>query len=171
MTGAWARWAVAAACVAAVAGCTNPFAPKLDTGDTGDLGLGDQRTVEGVFRNLRYAYTFKDTLTYGRLLHPEFVFIYRNYEQNVDVTWGRDEEMVSTTSMFNTVQQLDIIWNAVVVSLGDSLVQDVSRGFTLSVIFNPDDVVRVDGRVNFRIVRNDVAEPWQIVQWRDESNF
>ena len=56
--------------------CTNPFAPKLDY----ELGSGtslisDQSTIEGIFQNLQYAYTFKDTTIYGNLLSEKF-YIY-----------------------------------------------------------------------------------------------
>jgi len=39
--------------------CTNPFAPKLDANlDSGGPPISDQSTIEGVFQNFQYAYTF-----------------------------------------------------------------------------------------------------------------
>lgn len=154
----------------AMSSCTNPFAPALSTGAGGAV-LGDQRTIEGLFQNFRYSYVFKDTLTYGRLLDRSFSFVYRNYDQGVDVTWGRDEDMLATQGLFSAAQQLDLVWNEVVQAEGDSLLQNISRGFNLTITFNPSDVLRAQGRVNLRVTRSSTAEPWKIVRWRDESNY
>jgi len=151
--------------------CTNPFAPsKADQAPDAPI-LGDQRTVEGVFQNFRFAYVFRDTLTYGRLLDQQFTFIFRNYDKGVDVTWGRDEDMVATNGLFTAAQQLDLVWNDVVVAEGDSVAQTISRGFNLTITFSPTDVVRAQGRVNLRIERADPTQVWKIIRWRDESNY
>ncbi len=150
--------------------CINPFAPRLSLTSSG-TSLGDQRTVDGVFQNFRYAYIFKDTLAYGQLLAPNFVFIYRNYERNTDVSWGRDEEMFSTNGLFRTAQTLDLVWNEIVFSNGDSLSTDIQRGFNLTITFNANDVITVNGRVNLQLSRPTPRDPWLIRRWRDESNF
>lgn len=152
-------------------GCQNPFAPRLGNAALSDAALGDQRSVEGVFQNFRYAYRYKDTLTYGRLLSPDFTFIYRNYDRGVDLTWGRDEDMVATSGLFQAAQNLDLVWNDVTYSTGDSLTLDVSRGFTMTVTFDITDVLRVQGRANFRLVRAAQSDVWMILRWRDESNY
>lgn len=152
-------------------GC-NPFAPELDEGGGDGTGLiGDQTTVDGVFRSMQYAYTFKDTTLYGGLLHPDFVFIYRDYDKMIDVHWGRDEEMRITSRLFDNAQNLNLVWNNIVGSASDSLEADITRSFNLTVTFNPSDVVRVDGRVALRLRRGAPGEPWRIAQWRDESNY
>lgn len=150
--------------------CINPFAPRLSLTSSG-TSLGDQRTIDGVFQNFRYAYIFKDTLAYGQLLAPNFVFIYRNYERNTDVSWGRDEEMFSTNGLFRTAQTLDLVWNEIVFSNGDSLSTDIQRGFNLTITFNANDVISVSGRVNLLLSRTNAKDPWMIRRWRDESNF
>lgn len=154
----------------AASSCFNPFAPRFVQQSSGTL-LGDQRTLDGVFQNFRYAYIFKDTLTYGQLLAPNFVFIYRNYDRNVDVTWGRDEEMFSTNGLFRTAQTLDLVWNEIIFSSGDSLNTTIQRGFNLTITFNASDVIRLDGRVNLSLVREKPGDVWMIRRWRDESNF
>lgn len=151
--------------------CTNPFAPALADDSQAAEVLGDQRTVAGLFQNFRYAYVFKDTLTYGRLLDRTFSFVYRNYDKGIDVTWGRDEDMLATHGLFNAAQQLDLVWNDVVITEGDSLAQTISRGFNLTITFNPSDVIRAQGRVNLRIERPTINDVWKIVRWRDESNY
>ena len=152
-------------------GCDNPFAPKLGDASHSAAALGDQRSVEGVFQNFRYAYRYKDTLTYGRLLAPNFTFIYRNYDRGVDATWGRDEDMLTTSGLFQAAQNIELLWNEVITSIGDSLTLDVSRGFTMTVTFDITDVLRVQGRANFRLVRAAPGEVWMISRWRDESNY
>lgn len=154
-----------------VSACTNPFAPALADDSQAAEVLGDQRTVAGLFQNFRYAYVFKDTLTYGRLLDRTFSFVYRNYDKGIDVTWGRDEDMLATHGLFNAAQQLDLVWNDVVITEGDSLAQTISRGFNLTITFNPSDIIRAQGRVNLRIERPSIGDVWKIVRWRDESNY
>ncbi|MFA5511081.1 MAG: hypothetical protein WC313_01420 [Candidatus Kapaibacterium sp.] len=152
-------------------GCTNPFAPGLADNMGGEEILGDQRTVEGVFQNFRYAYLFKDTLVYGSLLNDDFRFIFRDFDKGIDESWGRDEDMRTTYRLFQATQSLDLNWNDVVNSIGDTLIQDISRGFNLTVIFTPTDVVTIFGRVNLRITRTGTDSEWRISQWKDESNF
>ncbi len=149
----------------------NPFAPRLFDQPVDYIGLQDQFTTEAIFTNFRYSYNFKDTISYGRLLAPEFTFIYRNYDKGIDVTWGKDQDMISTFGLFQASQSLDLTWNNIVIDIGDSLVKDISRGFTLTIIFSATDVVRIDGRANFRLGRNRSADEWKIIKWRDESNF
>lgn len=151
--------------------CTNPFAPKLSDTPLGENVFADQKTVDGVFQNFRSAYLYKDTLAYGRLLDKDFIFIYRNYETGVDGTWGRDQDMFTTSGLFNAAQNLDLMWNDIVISTGDSIRLDIARGFNLTITFNPQDIVRVQGRVNLQLKRNSTEEVWKIVRWRDESNY
>jgi len=151
--------------------CTNPFAPALTERDSSVPILGDQATIEGFFQNFRFAYVFRDTLTYGRLLDRSFAFVYRNYDRSVDVTWGRDEDMLATSGLFNAAQQLDLVWNDVAAADGDSLTYSVARGFTLTITFSPTDVIRANGRVNMRLERPTATSPWKVIRWRDESNF
>lgn len=151
--------------------CINPFAPGLSNAQNGDDILGDQKTVEGLFQNFRYSYIFKDTLVYGGLLNDDFRFIFRDFDKGVDESWGRDEDMRTTAGLFQGTQNLDLNWNDVINSVGDTLLQDISRGFNLTVIFSPTDVVTVFGRVNLIITRPNTQSVWKISQWKDESNF
>lgn len=152
----------------------NPFAPGLDTSDDPfNSILGDPTTVEGVFQNIKYSYTFRDTSIYGQLVNNDFTFLYRDYDRAVDVTWGRDEEMRTTHSLFRNVQRIDLIWTNIVSQSVDSSNTrlNVVRGFNLSVTLNPSNVERADGYVNLSLVRLNMLQPWQILRWRDESNF
>jgi hypothetical protein len=155
-----------------ISSCTNPFAPKYDENiNQGGVPISDQSTLEGVFQNFQYAYTFKDTLIYGNLLSSDFTFTYRDYENGYDVNWGRDEEMRTTNGLFENSQRLDLIWNNIVTSTVDSLDANIVRSFNLNITFNPTDVVRIDGRVNLSLKQDPVSNKWHITRWLDESNF
>ena len=149
--------------------CDNPFAPRLTDGS--HQIIADQTTVDGLFENFRYSYIFKDTLVYGRLLANNFTFTYHNYEKNIDVSWGRDEDMLTTAGLFNAAQSLDLIWNQVVISMGDSTRLNITRGFTLNITFDPTYTEEIVGRVNLTIVRMNPDSVWLIERWIDESNF
>ncbi len=154
-----------------IAACMNPFAPGKADMEFQTSVLGDQKTVEGVFKNFKYAYIFKDTVAYGKLLADDFNFIYTNYDRGVDVTWSREEDMITTYRLFNAVQNMDLSWNDVVVSTGDSVSQVVSRGFDLTIYFSSTDVINVQGRAEFHLERADTTNPWKITQWKDLSNY
>ncbi|MFH0989642.1 MAG: hypothetical protein V1799_06455 [bacterium] len=152
----------------------NPFAPALDESDQeGSSILGDPKTIEGIFQQMKYAYTFKDTTIYGQLLASDFIFVYRDYERAVDVTWGRDQEMLTAYRMFQNVQRLDLVWNNMFSFSVDSTSTQafISRNFNLTVTFNPSDILRVDGYASFVFARHSADESWRILRWKDESNF
>jgi hypothetical protein len=89
-------------------------------------------TIDGVFENFRYAYTFKDTLVYGNLLGDDFVFSYYNSEKSVNVTWGREQDIATTARLFNA-RSLSIDLERNNPATGDSLEREVSRSFTLKL--------------------------------------
>jgi hypothetical protein len=152
--------------------CTNPFAPGLDDSDENIRPpVSDQKDIAGVFQNFQYAYTFRDTTIYGGLITNDFTFTYRDYDQGFDVTWGRDEDIRTTYGLFENSQRLDLIWNNIVLITEDSLTANIVRSFNLTITFNPTDVVRVDGRVNLTLIKNNDSGTWRINKWIDESNF
>ncbi len=153
-------------------GCKNPFAPAFDESIGEDKpAISDQKDVQGVFQNFNYAYTFKDTAIYGRLLSQDFTFTYRDYDKGFDVSWERFDEMRTTLGLFQNAQRLDLVWNNIILLTQDSASANIVRGFNLTIVFNPTDVVRVDGRVNMALRKDSQTEIWQIIRWIDESNF
>jgi len=149
--------------------CINPFAPGWDLSPA--TSTCDPSTVEGVFQCFQASYTFRDTTVYGQLIAHDFVFIYRNYDLGIDVTWGRDDEMRSTFGLFQNAQRLDLIWNNIVSSSAESTSVNVVRSFNLTLVFNPSDIERVTGQANLTLARARVTDPWRIVRWRDESEY
>lgn len=150
--------------------CINPFAPGWDTEEAKSI-CPPLTEIEGVFCNFKNSYNFKDTTIYSQLIASDFTFIYRDYEKGLDISWGRDDEMRTTYGLFQSAQAIFLIWNNVVASSGDSLKQTIIRGFSLTITFNPSDIVRVDGYANLTFVKDIETNNWKIVRWRDESNF
>lgn len=152
------------------AACVNPFAPSIneDLENEGSI-LSDQKTVEGVFQNFKYAYTFKDTTIYGNLLAHDFTFMYRDYDAGFDKSWGRDEEMKVTHGLFQNSERLDLIWNNILLISNDST--NIVRSFNLTITFSPTDMPRIDGKVNLSLRKESNTGKWQIYRWVDESNF
>lgn len=155
-------------CITAVSGCDNIFSPSLDNSTPTSI-LTDQKTVEGLFQNFKYAYTFKDTTVYGNLLTEDFIFIYRDYESGFDVSWDRATDMRTTSGLFQSAQKLDVVWNNIIFQGGDSLNQNVKRSFNLTITFNPSDVERINGFVDMNLYRPSADAVWKIQRWRDES--
>ncbi|PIW69844.1 MAG: hypothetical protein COW08_05015 [Ignavibacteriales bacterium CG12_big_fil_rev_8_21_14_0_65_30_8] len=155
-----------------MSGCKNPFAPRLDfSSEDNSKGLTDLTTIDGIFQSFQFAYSFRDTSIYGKIVGEDFIFTYRDYEKGFDVSWGRDDEMKTTNGLFTNSQRLDLIWNNIVLSNVDSVKATIVRGFNLTVTFNPTDVVRIDGRVNLSLKRDDATQNWKMVKWLDESSL
>ena len=150
--------------------CLNPFAPKLDTNLQAEL-CSDLTSIENVLCTFHNAYLFKDTTLYGTLIAPGFVFVYRDYDQGVDVSWGRDVEMRTTYGLFQNVASLTLTWDNEIGLITSDTLSSIQRAFNLTVEFNPNDITHVDGNAVFTFIRPTVNDPWKIVRWRDESNF
>ncbi len=148
--------------------CDNIFSPRLDN-TTATSILTEQKTIEGVFQNFKYAYTFKDTTVYGNLLGQDFVFTYRDYTSGFDESWDRATDMRTTNGLFRNSQKLEVVWNNIIFQGGDSLEQNVKRSFNFTITFNPGDVVRINGFADMNFRRNTAEDIWKIVRWRDES--
>jgi hypothetical protein len=153
-----------------IAGCLNPFSPRLDTSNSNQNIISDQKTIEGVFQNFKYAYTFKDTSIYGQLLTPDFVFTYFDYDLGVNVSWDRATDMKTTKGLFDNTQDLNLIWNNIIFQQGDSLQVDVKRSFNLTITFNPNDIINFYGFADMTLLRPTASDKWKILRWKDLTN-
>lgn len=151
-------------------GCINPFAPRLDFKPSVQVG-SDLTVLENVFRTFSNTYAFRDTTLYSSIISKDFVFTYRDYDQGIDVSWGRTEEMRTTYLLFQSVQSLSLLWNNELSNSGNDTLRTIVRGFSLTVTFNPSDIFRIDGYATLTLARRSEKNSWQIVHWRDESNF
>lgn len=155
--------------LALLQGCLNPFAPRLDNSPA-EVAY-DLREVDGVFRAFQIAYNTRDTTIYGQILDAGFTFLYHDYDRNVDVTWGRDEELRATHGLFQNAQRLDLIWNNFISRIEKDTSAATVRGFNLNITFNPSDIERVYGYASLTLNRQRNADPWKIVLWHDQSDF
>jgi len=151
--------------------CTNPFAPSRLFSEEDSNLLGDQKTLDGFFKNFQYSYNFKDTIVYSNLLAEDFIFTYTNYDIGVTSSWTRPEDMLTTSRLFLAAQKLDLLWNDILSNDGDNLNRNISRSFNLTIVFSPSDVVRLYGKANFRLRREDTNSIWKLALWRDESTY
>lgn len=148
----------------------NPFAPELDKDEYEGTFSGNQKTIEGVFQKWRYAYNFKDTLIYGQLIHPNFIFEYMDYEQQIQKTWNRESDLRSTNNLFKNSSYINLTWNEDMIEYGDSLSKEALRSFNLQISF-PNSITRLYGRANISLQRISTDEDWQIIRWVDQSNY
>lgn len=148
--------------------CDNIFSPKLDNTSTTPI-ITDQKTIEGLFQNFKYSYTFKDTMVYSNLLTDDFVFTYRDYVLGYDVSWDKPTEVRVTKGLFQNSQKTEVVWNNIITQFGDSLNLSIRRSFNLAITFNPSDVVRINGFADMILTRSSTDDKWRIKKWRDES--
>jgi len=148
--------------------CDNIFAPKLDNSTSTPI-ISDQTTVDGVFKNFKYAYTFKDTSVYSNLFTEDFIFTYRDYTLGYDVSWDKPTELRTTNGLFQNSQKLEIIWNNIILQLGDSVHQTLKRSFNLTITFNPSNIIRLNGFADMSLIKNATDNKWRIYKWKDES--
>lgn len=148
-------------------GCDNPFAPKYGNNIENVDRILPQTKVENIFINIKYAYLLKDTTVYSALLDNDFLFSYRDYEKNIEISWNKQEELRITNSLFQNSKELNLTWNDILAMSADS--STIIRNFQLSIRFNTDDFVRIDGKVKFVLKKKNNL--WYIYQWYDDSNF
>ncbi|MDA1029325.1 MAG: hypothetical protein O3B41_09775 [Bacteroidetes bacterium] len=151
----------------------NPFSPALEEGNPfGDL-LGDPTTVEGFFTNFRNAYELRDLSLYETLLDSSFVFVWHDFEAQVDREWGFAQDLETTRRLFQNASLIRLQWNHIIAQ--DNLTAftqvRVVRSFNLTVTLELGDVFRTDGSVNFTLNRADSTAAWRLGRWRDESEL
>lgn len=151
----------------------NPFAPSLEEGDPFGVELGDPTTVDGFYTNFRNAYELRDISLYEPLLDSAFVFVYRDFETQIDRQWGFAQELASTRRLFQSASLIRLQWNQIIEqdALDEGRQARVVRSFSLTVALEAGEVLRGDGNVSFTLARPDTLAPWQLRLWRDESEL
>ena len=155
-----------------LAGC-NPFAPALEEGSAfGDL-LGDPTTLDGFFTNFQNAYELRDLSLYEPLLDSGFVFVWRDFDAQVDREWGFAEDLETTRRLFANAGLIRLQWNQILSqdTFEPDLQVRIIRSFSLTITLEQGDVFRGDGNVNFLLNRSASTGPWKLLRWRDESEF
>lgn len=155
-----------------LSGC-NPFAPSLEEGNPfGDL-LGDPTTIDGFFTNFSNAYELRDLSLYEPLLDSSFIFIYYDFDAQVEREWGFSQELESTRRLFENASLISLRWNQILSQSVDDdlLTARIVRSFNLTITLEAGEAFRGDGNVNFQLARSDTSAAWQLLRWRDESEF
>jgi hypothetical protein len=156
--------------LATLAAC-NPFAPALDQGAAfGDL-LGDPTTTDGFFTNFQNAYELRDLSLYEPLLDSAFIFVWRDFDAQVDREWGFAEDLETTRRLFANASLIRLQWNQILTRDVFGTQERIIRSFNLTITLEQGDVFRGDGNVNFLLGRADSTAAWKLLRWRDESDF
>lgn len=164
-----ARFYLAAAVVVtlAVLACLNPFAPEIgEIAIDPDLVLTEQQSPDEVMSNFRYAYILKDSLVYRDLLDDEFVFVWRDHDNDQFVSWGKEEDIKTTSGIFNAFNVINLVWNSTnyLVYTSDSTEAEMSKQFILTL--GSDIRITGDAQFFFRKLESGV---WKIIRWVDKS--
>jgi len=148
--------------------CFNPFAPKLgDISSNLDVFLTAQETPDEVLLNFQFAYTLKDSLVYRDVLDDDFIFVYRDLDSDVFISWGKEEDVTATVGLFNSFTVINLVWNSTnfVTYSNDSTTAEISKGFILSL--GPE--IRITGEALFNFKKNIENNIWKITRWVDKS--
>lgn len=156
-----------------VTAACNPFAPSLEEGDPFADLLGDPSTIDGFFTNFRNAYELRDLSVYEPLIDSTFIFIYYDFDAQVEREWGFAQELESTRRLFENASLINLRWNQIISQtfFDDGLSARVVRPFNLTIALEDGEAFRGDGNVNFLLSREDTTDAWTLMQWRDESEF
>ncbi len=155
-----------------LAGC-NPFAPALEEGDPFATFMGNPRTIEGFFQNFQAAYELRDISLYEPLLDSAFVFVFYDYDAQVERQWGFTQELEVTRRLFLRTSTIQLRWNQILMQevFDEGRQARVVRSFSLLVTLEQGGIFRSSGNVNFLLVRPDTLSPWRLRRWRDESEL
>ncbi|NQT25639.1 hypothetical protein HQ585_09810 [candidate division KSB1 bacterium] len=151
-------------------GCLNPFAPKLtDQLEVGDLVVTQQKTPLEVLQNFKISYMFQDSLLYSNTIDTSFIFVYREGTTSEWVSWGREEDLVTTGRMFRHFNVIDLVWNETIDETLEESVSEISRGFNLTLTGEQSGYT-ISGRADFTF-RKGNDEKWRISRWKDWSDI
>ncbi|MFC1728693.1 hypothetical protein ACFL6I_00015 [candidate division KSB1 bacterium] len=147
--------------------CLNPFAPKIgEISSNINLILTEQKTPDDVLANFLYAYTLKDSLIYRDLLDEDFVFVYRDHENDRFVSWGKEADIRTTIGLFNTFNVINLVWNSTnyISYTADSSEVEMSKQFVLTL--GTDIRLTGDALFLFRKLESGI---WRIIRWVDKT--
>jgi hypothetical protein len=154
-------------------GCINPFAPRLtDSLSTGDLVVTSQKTPEDVLQNFKIAYTFQHSLLYSDVLDTTFIFSYYDPDEATSgqmVSWGREEDLLTTGRMFRHFQVMDLVWNETISESVGETISEMSLGFDLTLV-DEKNSYRISGRATF-VFKIGKDQKWRIQRWKDFSDI
>ena len=154
-------------------GC-NPFAPTLDDELANpESVLGNRRYINGFFEWFRNSYIQRDSAMYGKILAPDFVFTYINFENSTEESWDRNVEINTTHNLFRNVRSINLQWNqyADVDTLTYDTLARVERNFNLVITQDDNNVFRGVGSALLILRRDNPTDYWRMKSWYDKSDF
>jgi len=154
-------------------GCLNPFAPKLDRSPGATVRLTEQASPDQVLENFIYAYTFKDSLAYERLLDSAFVFVY--FDPNLGssglfVSWNRDVDLKTTGRLLRNFDTITLTWNSTIYELIEENSAELCKTLHLS-LYGKRGEYNLTGNAIFNFRKSPWDGKWRISRWKDESQM
>ncbi len=144
--------------------CTNPFAPE-----EGGLGEGlwdNQTTIGGMLDNFQTAYTMRDSLRYADIIAEEFLFRYYDVNEEREITWGREVELLATGRLMRNVDRLDLQWGPLSARIDTFALPDTTVEFTINFSLSAGDYSAISGRALFGARAGDDGR-FRLVLWQD----
>lgn len=146
-------------------GCLNPFAPEEGVFNS---SLWDEQTsVGGLLENFRTAYRLRDSVRYADLLAEEFVFQYFDLDLSRYEQWYRETELRVTGGLMRNVDNLDLRWGPIPISLDTLSNPDTTVEFTINYSLTAGELASLSGFARFR-VRAGSDSRFRIVFWGDD---
>jgi hypothetical protein len=159
--------------VVLLSGCLNPFAPKLTNSlEGGDMIITSQATPQEALQNFKIAYTFRDSLLYSDVLDTGFLFVYFDPNEGTSgrlVSWGREEDLLTTGRLFRHFEVIDLVWNETIYENEGETLSEISRGFSLTLV-GENSTYTLAGRAVFTFEKSKDLK-WRITRWKDESDL
>jgi hypothetical protein len=115
----------------------------------------------------------RDLSLYETLLDSSFIFVWHDFDAQVDREWGFAQDLETTRRLFQNSSLIRLQWNQIITQdeLERVIKMRIVRSFNLTVTLEQGDVFRTDGNVNFQLVRPDSVSSWRLRRWRDESEL
>lgn len=153
--------------------CLNPFAPDLETNLFSDVKITEQTMPEDVLQNFIYAYTFKDSLVYDKLLDSSFVFVY--FDPNLGTSglfasWNRDVELKTTGRLFRSFETLNLVWDSTIYETHAGSEAEYAKTLHLHM-FGLQGEFNLTGNAIFNFRKSPYDHKWRITRWKDESQM
>ncbi|MBU1921445.1 hypothetical protein KKG66_11410 [bacterium] len=158
--------AAAIVCLALLAvGCANPFAPAL-RGEAESVWT-DASTIGEMLQNFATAYELRDSLRYAELLDESFQFSYYNTELGRNDGWFRETDLLSTSRLFRSFQDISLIWSGLDSSIEATSTPDIPIDVVVHYQLILEDLAPLLGFARFKVIKPE-GERFRILLWQDE---
>ena len=147
------------------ASCSNPFAPAL-RGEAESVWT-DASSIGGLLQNFATAYELRDSLRYAELLDESFQFRYYDVELSRYDGWFRETDLLITSRLFHTYQNISLIWSIPDSTVEDSSISNTPIEFIVHYQLMLEDLAPLQGFARFTAIKPE-GERFRILLWQDE---